>query len=232
MNTQGLARAPWRPPAGAAVAPKQRPWFLVGMTGLAGAGKDSAAAALVARGYRAIAFADALRHQVAAAWGVSENLLTAPATKHQPLYALTIDRCGDRFFRSWAFLQGLPGRAPLSPRAVMRAWANFVRSADPALLVRVVDRWIMEQLRQGHRHLVVTDVSEPAEWRLIKHRDGVVVRVYRPDLRIADRDDGTKAHLLTFDAAIVNDGSLRRLHGQVVDAVCDALSPAAAGVVV
>lgn len=229
MNTQELAREPLHQPTGTRSG-QPRPWYLVGMTGLASAGKASAAAALVARGYRAIAFADALRHQVTLAWGVSEGLLTAPATKHKAIEALSFGRCNDRFFRSWAFMQGLPAHAPQSPRAVMQAWGDFVRSADPMQYVRAVDRWIMEQLRRGHRHLVVTDVRLSAEWRLIKHRDGAIVRVYRPDLRSNDGHCTEQPHLLPFDASVINDGSLGRLHSQVVNAVCGVLTPSAAGV--
>lgn len=210
--------------------PDQRPWFLVGMTGLAGAGKDAAAATLVARGYRAVAFADALRAQVAQAWGISLEVLTDAHGKHTALEALAFSRCNDTYFRAWAFLNGLAPHAPQSPRAVMQAWGDFVRAADPTQYVRAVDRWIMDQLRRGHRHLVVTDVRLPAEARLIQHRDGVLLRIYRPELRSHDTHCTEQAHTLPMDGAVVNDGTVPRLAGRVLGAVQGLLGPAGCGV--
>lgn len=210
-------------------APKQdqRPWFLVGITGLAGAGKAAAAAALVARGYRAIAFADALRHQVVLTWGIGVEVLTAPHGKHVAREALAFSRCNDTYFRAWAFLNGLAPHAPQSPRAVMQAWGDFVRSADPTQFVRAVDRWIVDQLRRGHRHLVVTDVRTPAEARLVKQRDGVLLRVYRPEQQANDPHCTEQTHTLPIDGAVVNDGSPVRLSERVLGAVQDLMGPAA-----
>lgn len=229
MFTQELAREPLHFTRQGDTQPEPRPWYLVGMTGLAGAGKDSAAAALVSRGYKAIAFADALRHQVCLAWGVSDPMLTTSATKHLPVDALAFGRCTDTYFRAWAFMNGHNAHQAKSPRQVMQAWGDFVRATDPTQYVRAVDRWIMDQLRHGHRHLVVTDVRMPSEWRLIKHRDGIVLRVYRPHVRSSDTHATEQVHALPFDAAIVNDGSLGGLHHQVVNAVCGLMGSAASG---
>ena len=233
MFTQELAREPLHFTRQGDTQPEPRPWYLVGMTGLAGAGKDSAAAALVSRGYKAIAFADALRHQVCLAWGVSESVLTSASTKDLAVEALAFHRCTDTYFRAWAFMNGFSPYKPQSARRVMQAWGDFVRQADPTQYVRAVDRWIMDQLRHGHRHLVVTDVRMPAEWRLIKHRDGVLLRVYRPQVYRrggTDRHHTEQAHNLPFDAAVVNDGSLAGLHQQVLNAVCTLMGGAAGGV--
>ncbi len=208
----------------------QRPWFLVGITGLAGAGKAAAAAALVARGYRAIAFADSLRHQVALTWSVSIEVLTDPHGKYVAREALAFSRCNDTYFRAWAFLNGLVPHAPQSPRAVMQAWGDFVRSSDPTQFVRTVDRWIVDQLRCGHRHLVVTDVRMPAEARLVQHRDGVLLRIYRPEPRAHDPHRAEQTHTLPSDGAVVNDGPVGRLSEHVLGAVQNLMGPAACGV--
>ena len=99
--------------------PEPTPWFLVGMTGLEGAGKDMAAAALVARGYKAIAFADKLREQVAHVWGVSLSVLTEPSTKHLRMPSMALTRCNDTNFRAWSFMHGHDAEQPRSPGSVL-----------------------------------------------------------------------------------------------------------------
>ena len=54
--------------------------LIIGLTGHAGAGKDSAALCLLASAWRSIAFADALRVEIAAAWRIDVRMLTERAT--------------------------------------------------------------------------------------------------------------------------------------------------------
>lgn len=213
MNYRALA------PEAFLAHPEPTPWFLVGMTGLAGAGKDMAAGVLVANGYQAIAFADRLREQVARAWGVSESVLTEPSTKHLLMPSMAFVRCNDAYFRAWSFMRGHNAEKPRTPRSVMQAWGDFVRSVDPLHYVRVVDHWILDRLRAGHRHLVVTDVRLEAEANLIKHRGGVLLRVHRPDLHSSDTHCTEQPDTLPFDGSVLNNGSVHRLHGHVLDSV-------------
>ena len=67
------------------------PLRLIALTGRAGAGKDSVAATLVRhRNYRTIAFADALRAEIAAAWRIDPRMLQDPATKEWDIPALAV----------------------------------------------------------------------------------------------------------------------------------------------
>jgi len=224
MNDRALA------PEAVLAQPEPTPWFLVGMTGLAGAGKDMAAAALVAHGYKAIAFADKLREQAAHAWGVSASVLTEPSTKHLLMPSMAFTRCNDTYFRAWSFMHGHNAEQPRSPRSVMQAWGDFVRSVDPLQFVRVVDHWVLDQLRDGHRHLVVTDVRLEAEANLIRHRGGVLLRVHRTDQHSPDIHCTEQPDTLPFDGSVPNNGSIDKLHRHVLDSVGALLGHQARGV--
>ena len=60
--------------------------LVVAFTGRTGAGKDSAAKALAdVHNFQTIAFADALRREISAAWRIDERMLTHRPTKELPL---------------------------------------------------------------------------------------------------------------------------------------------------
>jgi hypothetical protein len=163
---------------------------IIGLTGAKGAGKDTAAAALVEQlGFRRIAFADALYLEVADAFGVTVPHLANRDTKETPLPELAIDRCADRLFiealRATAVDCGVPldMDCPRSPRWILQRWGTEYRRQychDDAYWLDQVQRVIDTN---PARDFVVTDVRYLNEAQFIRrageHRCSRLVRVRR-----------------------------------------------------
>jgi hypothetical protein len=161
------------------------PLRLMALTGRAGAGKDSVAATLVRRlNYRSIAFADALRAEVAEAWRIDARMLQDPGTKEWDIPALALGMCSDTVFAAWrakVFDDDLC--APRSPRWVMQRWGDWRRLGNPDYFASKVGRWLGQQIGTGWRRLVVTDVRFRNERACVMDAYGCqmrLVRVHRP----------------------------------------------------
>lgn len=194
--------------------------LIIGLTGRPGSGKDSCAQALVPYGFAAVAFADALRLEVAQAWQLDPRMLTDRATKEVAQPVLAIEHCTDARFLHWAAFHGHSLHAARSPRWLMQRWGSeFRRAQDPAYWVRQVEQWIAQQRGHGRQRFVVTDVRMPNEADLVRRLDGYVVRVHRPELPTMAADTAghiSEAHgTLLVDAVIHNAGSLHALAGEV-----------------
>ena len=138
--------------------------LLIALTGHAGAGKDTAASFLVsAAGYQAIAFADALRREVAAAWRIDHRMLTDRATKEWPVPALAAGNCGEPGFVAWCNDSGHSLTEPRSARWVMQNWGSWVRRRQPNHYAMIVAAWARRRVGFGWRRLVVTDLRYPNE---------------------------------------------------------------------
>lgn len=160
------------------------PLRLIALTGHKGVGKDSAAAALVRHlGYRSIAFADALRAEVAAAWRIDARMLTDRATKEYAIPALAIGACCEpEFVQRWSADMH---DEPRSPRWIMQRWGDFQRERLSSLhYACIVVRWLKAQVHEGHARFVVTDARYLVELSLLRHWSPHlrVVQVIRPDL--------------------------------------------------
>jgi hypothetical protein len=195
--------------------------MLLGLTGQPGSGKDSCAAALDAHGFRPIAFADALRHEIADAWRVDVRMLTDRVTKETALPALAIGMCGEPRFLHWAVFHGHSLHEPRSPRWVLQRWGTeFRRSQDPDYWVRQVERWIGRRTGLGHTRFVITDVRMDNEAALVRRLGGRLVRVHRPfgpPMAADTAGHSSEAHAsLAAHAVIHNDGSLDALRAEVV----------------
>ena len=192
---------------------------LVGLTGAAGAGKDASAAMLVAAGWRGIAFADALRIEVAEAWAIDIRLFADRAAKEVPHPHLPLHYCGRPPFRAWAEATGLDMRAPRSPRFVMQAWGTWRRQINPLHWVQQVDAWVRYQRGRGAVGLVISDVRMPNEAAMVRGAGGCIVRVHRPDAPPLQADTATheseQHRAIQADADIHNDGSLQHLQAEV-----------------
>jgi hypothetical protein len=195
---------------------ERAPRRLIGLTGRPGSGKDSCAQALAAHGFQAIAFADALRQEVAAAWRVDLRMLTDRATKETALPALAIGRCGERCFVEWAVFHGHSLHEPRSPRWVLQRWGTeFRRGQTPDYWVRQVEGWVAQRPGPSAAGVVITDVRMPNEAALVRQLGGHLLRVHRPDLPPMPPDTAghdSEAHAaLQVDGVIHNDGSLAAL---------------------
>lgn len=192
---------------------------LIGLTGHVGAGKDAAAAVLVRAGWRGIAFADALRIEVAEAWHIDIGVFADRRAKEVPSPALALQFCGRIGFLAWAEATGLDRVQPRSPRFVMQAWGTWRRSFTPLHWVQQVEAWVRYQRGTGARGLVVSDVRMHNEAAMLRAVGGHLVRVHRPcagqlppDTASHESEGHTALHA---DADLHNDGDLEHLQAEV-----------------
>jgi len=174
---------------------------VVGLVGLRGSGKDTAAKFLMACGWRRIAFADALYLEVATAFNVTVEFLQRRDTKESPLPELALANCQDPLFVECFLAYEEKGRAqfvqdsvpreeqlrqPRSPREILQVWGTEYRR------VMFRDDYWREQVHQviaadPTTNFVITDVRFPDEARLVEQTlNGVLGRIRRPGLPGAD----------------------------------------------
>lgn len=205
------------------MTPSPQRTLVLALTGKPDVGKDSVALALAQHGFISIAFADALRREVAEAWRVDERMLTERTTKEWPIPALAAGMCSVPSFLHWCVTGGESLQTPRSARWVLQRWASYQRRFDPPYYARIVERWIQRQLGTGHRRIVVTDLRDPVEEGMLRRFGAVVVRVHRPDA--AQLAPDTAEHVseqherIEADADIVNVGSLQSLAETVQELV-------------
>lgn len=182
---------------------------LIGLTGMAGAGKDEAAKALVAAGWSREAFADRMRTAILAL---------------DPIVDYDVD--------------GLDyGHADITPNRLSEivqalGWDGAKRTYDEVrrLLQRFGTEagreihgencWVDALLRDWNRaeRLVVTDVRFPNEAEAIQRHNGLVVKILRPGLAPLPGGHASEAGIPDelVDAWILNDGTVSRLHELVM----------------
>lgn len=197
--------------------------MLIGLTGRAGAGKDSAAAILHAAGWHTFAHADALRIEVAAAWSIDPRVLTDRATKEAPQRALCAGHGMQAEWLHWCAMQGISLYEPRSPRWLMQRWGTWRRRSSEDYWVRHVATWVAVERSRGHADLVVTDVRYANEAASLRRLGGHILRVHRPDADAAapmaadtsaHSSEVEAAHIVTDDV-IHNDGPLAALPAEV-----------------
>lgn len=166
---------------------------IVALTGLAGAGKDSVADILVDQWhFTKIAFADALRAELAHAFSCPITLFTERAGKEIPTKALSLDNCrDDRFVRLVISQESTDDidapddvptmlRQPRSPRRMMQLWGTEYRRK-----LFGVDYWIVElaeRLAAINGPIVIADCREPHEAKYISSIGGEIWRVNRDSI--------------------------------------------------
>jgi hypothetical protein len=199
--------------------------MLRALTGLPGAGKDSAALALCAWGWQRMAFADSLRLEVAAAWGLDVRMLTERRHKEATTPQLAAGAAGHAGWLYWAAAQGHCMRQPRSPRWAMQQWGDYRRAADPDHFVQPVAYWVQHQRATAARRglqadLVVTDCRMGNEFAALRQLGGYLVRVHRPGASTLAQDTAqhtseAAAAQLPADDDVHNDGSLLDLSQDV-----------------
>lgn len=199
----------------------QRSITVIAFTGKTGAGKDSCAAVLHNRfQFETIAFADALRREIAAAWRLDERMLNFRPTKEFSIPALAVGMCSDPAFISWCFDADESLHEPRSPRWMMQHWADYQRRYRPTYYADIVTRWISRQASLGFRRFAVTDLRDPVEVQALMAL-GVqlsVVRVLGPHAAGLSADTAhhsSERHEIDADFELVNDGSLELLAERV-----------------
>lgn len=205
--------------------------LLIGLTGRPEVGKDSVAAVLCAAQWRSIAFADALRVEVASAWSIDQRLLTDRKHKESPTPQLAAGMASNASWLRWAVVNGHGLAQPRSPRWVMQHWGTeFRRAADPLHWAKHVSYWVQYQRQHQACNLVVTDVRYPNEAQAIRDLGGHIVRVHRPGTAPLAPDTathGSEQHgAIEASADIHNDGPLDALGAEVWRVVHQLTAPA------
>lgn len=176
--------------------------IIIGLTGLAGAGKDTVADTLVTHaGFRKIAFADALRLEVAGAYRLYSRfgVLSDRSTKEVPLNQLAFRRCDDVLFVERMlevhsfdepdFDQDAWETVPRSPRHVLQWWGTeYRRNQNQNYWADQVGMKIAAGIVEGIHRWVITDCRFENEVRGIRSLGGEIWQVMRQGL--ADLEGG------------------------------------------
>ena len=193
---------------------KQNPLILA-LTGRPDVGKDTIGELLQQQGFARIAFADALRTEVAGAWRVDARILTDRYTKETPLPCMAAGMCSEPGFIQWVADAGHSITEPRSPRWALQFWATYQRRNAPGYYADILARRIGRLQGSGWNRIVVTDLREAIEETMLRFNGAVVVRVHRPDARPLPAETATHSSeghgAIKAQADIVNDGTLQAL---------------------
>lgn len=204
--------------------------IILGLSGAAGAGKDTVASYLQDRyGFQIFAFSDSLYREVVDAFGLeSEDLLRDRATKETPTGALSLENCENpEFVRIvWDILDRsggicLPHRIKhLSPRQVLQWWGTeYRRASDPDYWVKKTADWLAAVPRlfaypeQCPQLFVNTTVRFPNERQWIRDSGGSVWHVFRRSVAPVNLHvSETPLEIWPGERELYNNDSLERLH--------------------
>lgn len=206
------------------------PLQIIAFTGSAGTGKDTAADILVTHcGFTRLAFADALRAEVQAAFNVPAELLTRRDLKEMPTSALAFVECTDMGFigalaRAEAACYKSVGpewfKEKRSPREVLQLWGTEYRRAQRVNYWLELLRSRITQLHalDGRTRFVLTDCRFENEAALVRAMGGVVWQITRDGVQPvegqhASATDGTR---LNPSVVIDNSSTLHSLREAVL----------------
>lgn len=201
---------------------------VIAFTGQAGAGKDTAAEYLAdfAR-FERVAFADALRAEVAAAFDLPPNtrLLQDRSRKEQPLDALALRNCSSFCFVG-AIAMALHATvnaewldAPRSPRQILQWWGTeYRRKEDDRYWVKALGARMGAMRDAGVARFAITDCRFANELAFIRLSGGRLWRVLRADLPAVEGQHASATGLagVRADVDLVNDGTKEQLRDQVL----------------
>jgi len=168
---------------------------IIGLTGPARSGKDTAAAVLSNQGWRQYRFAGPLKSAVQTMFGLTDDH-TDGDLKESPI--------------DW--LDGV------TPRQIMQTlgteWGRDCIHTD--LWLRVADRALERTSDHGYPGIVISDVRFDNEAEFVRERGGSVVHIRRESAGSVNAHSSESG--VTFDAAdclIDNDGTIHELGAQI-----------------
>lgn len=173
---------------------------LIGLTGYARSGKDAAASFLVERGWKRLAFADAVRKGL-----LAMNPIITGSRRLKDI----VDEDG------WDY-------AKLNPE-VRRLLQVYGTEAGRDIhgsecWVEIVELAVVAHLREGHR-IAITDVRFPEEVGLIRAYRGQIIRITKPGVGpVNDHKSDVAIDRIQEDAWITNDGTLEDLKWKILKA--------------
>lgn len=200
--------------------------MLIGLNGVAGAGKDTIADWLVAKhGWRKFSFSDALYQEVSEAFSIPINLLQDRTLKEKKLLRLGLFVCDDHMFVQRGVDHNLCLWGANSPREVLQVWGTeYRRAQDP-------DYWV----RQSQEAFAARDPQCPgwvntstrfaneAVW--VREEGGTVIEVIRPGTSaINGHVSETPLPNNLVNMRLINGGSVEELQKDV-DTVLTLLQP-------
>lgn len=208
---------------------------VIALTGYAGTGKDTVADLLAMHfGFRKLAFADALRGEVAEAFGLDIAYLVDQRLKNEPLSALAMNHAPLGFLGAVALSVGNEARtpaglvsdewlaAPRSPRQVLQWWGTeYRRRQSTRYWSSILSHRVSAARRDGETRFVITDCRFDNEADTVRAMGGVIWQVKRPGIDGATTAEGAHASATDGsqfkpDAVINNKHDLRHLQQLVL----------------
>jgi hypothetical protein len=197
--------------------------IIIALTGLAGAGKDTVADTLVTHaGFSKLAFADALRTEVAQAFKLGDRygLLSDRGTKERPHPLLAMTHCADLAFveqiaaieDAWLNREFL--ERPYSPRQILQWWGTeYRRAQQPNYWSTKVAMQIAAGIANGQTRWVVTDCRFDNEAKAIRSLGGQIWQVMRNGLQDVERGHVSQTDGARFgpEAIVLNNGNITSL---------------------
>jgi len=216
-----------------AVAPKIQ---VVGLCGFAFVGKDTVADVLAVHArFHKVAFADALRAEICAAFGVDVATLTDRSRKQEPIADLALVKCRDMGYVG-AVIRHIAQQeaatpvldlwtAPRSPRETLQLWGTqYRRAVDPLYWIRQVRTRIRFRAAElGETSFVVTDVRYPNEADLVREFAGELWQITRPSCGgelEGGHSSATDGSEFKPDRVLANSAGIRHLQAMVLGELC------------
>jgi hypothetical protein len=174
-----------------------KPQRVVAISGLKGSGKDSAAQALLDRGYHHAKFAGTLKSMV------RQILLDS----------------GISLAEIFSWIEGDKKEVPcpaLGGKSVREATKSLGNDWGRDMISRTL--WVdivRMQIASLDTDVVITDLRYENELAMLKDVGAITVRVERPGVKVDDHPSETSVMSLAVDHVIVNDGTIQELQDKL-----------------
>lgn len=205
------------------------PITIIAMAGYAGTGKDTVADLLVEHaGFRKVAFADAVRGELANTFGVDLSAFTDRTLKEIVTPALALRHAPVHFIGALLYAKVLPDarsnaftvamEVPRSGRQIMQWWGSeYRRGGNPDYWVNALADRIRAYIREsGYKRFVIPDCRFDNEATYVRSRAGRIWQINRPGIDGGTTPEGehvsaTDGSQFAPDLVINNQHDIRHL---------------------